>query len=68
MEIINKLENNLVYYFYTYKALQIENEKSELESNEENIILNRNGRCKELHPDNLPLFTMPIRIFAMAAE
>ena len=40
MEIINKLENNLVYYFYTYKALQIENEKSELESNEENIILN----------------------------
>lgn len=40
MEIINKLENNLVYYFYTYKALQLENEKSELESNEENIILN----------------------------
>ena len=41
MEIMEKLENNLVYYFYTFKALKIENDKNQNEEQEENFILSK---------------------------
>lgn len=41
MEILKKLENNLLYYFYTFKALKIEGDRNQNEEQEENFILSK---------------------------